>query len=324
MMSDEELEQAAGRQVARQMSAQDVLDIHADLQRAMARPDPRLRDRLKQYALEDVEGHPEWSASHVHPATSWKDLDPWLTSLGTDLFGARTYQVTAEMVELAEKLEPATPNLEELPEEDLPYPWGFMWLDKPVPSPAVDDNGRPPLLMQAVSWAVVPQLNVDVGGTDFTMQVSAVRIRKWGYNIDPRVEPRPLYLMGQHTIPTQHGIQTTLDDIRLLHMIWIMIGMEIVTSDPEMPGRQGRKRAANLRWQQTHVVRLRRSRHGEPEGGHRAVDWSCSWLVRGHWRKAPHGGTYKDGRSRTWIKPHIKGPDGAPLRASDLLYRLQR
>lgn len=334
-------EEETGRQVARQMSAQDVLDIHADLQRQLAHPEPRFAERLMQYARADVEGHPEWTASHLHPARNWNDLRPWLASLGTDLFGARTYQVTTEMVELAEKLEPATPHLSELPEEDLPYPWGFIWLDKPIPSLAVDDNGRLPLLMHAVSWAVVPQLDVDIRITDeetsargardalllpdgvATVHMSAVRIRKWGYNADMRIEPRPLYLMGQHTIPTQLGIQTTLDDIRLLHMIWIMIGMEIVTSDPEMPGRQGRKRAANLRFQQTHVVRLRRARHGEPEGGHRAVDWSCSWLVRGHWRKAPHG-TFKDGRTRTWVKPHIKGPDGAPLRASDLLYRLQR
>jgi hypothetical protein len=310
---------------ARRMSAQDVLDMHADLQRTMSHLQPRLRARLLEYAVEDVAGHPEWSASHLHPAKTWRDLEPWLASLGTDLFGARTYQVTAEMVELAEKLEPATPNLSELVEADMPHPWGFMWFDKPVPIISVDDNGRPPLLMQAVSWAMVPRLNVDLGGTDFTMTMPAVRVRKWGYNEDPRFDPRPLYLMGQQTVPVGNSIHTTVEDMRLLHMIWIMIGMEIVTSDPEVVGRQGRKRAANLRYRQVHVVRLRRAKRGEePEGEHRHVDWACSWLVRGHWRKAPHGGRFKNGSAKTWVKAHIKGPDGKPLRASDLLYRLQR
>lgn len=36
-------------------------------------------------------------------------------------------------------------------------------------------------------------------------------------------------------------------------------------------------------------------------------EYHCRWLVRGHWRH------FRDG-SRTWIRPYVKGPAGAPWR----------
>lgn len=307
------------------LSAREVLDLHADLQRSLANPEPRLLRIMLEYALDDVKANPAWAASHVNPATSSADLDPWISSLGTDLFGATTYQVTAEMTDLAMALRETTPDLEEIRAEDLPAPSGFMWFDKPVPRPSVDDDGREPLLMHAASWAPIPAMQVRENTTGQTLTMPGVRIREWGYNNDPAVYPRPLHLIGQSALPVTHGIRTTLAEHWLMHMVWILMGMEIVTVNPEEPGRHGRKRASNLRYQEIRVIRLRRSARTEkPEVAHRQVDWSCCWLVRGHWRQAPHGGTFADGRSRTWVRAHIKGPDGLPLRTADVLYRLSR
>ena len=49
----------------------------------------------------------------------------------------------------------------------------------------------------------------------------------------------------------------------------------------------------------------------------REIDWSHQWSVRGHWRQI----LGKIGRDRdenpcvgyTWVRPHVRGPDGAPL-----------
>lgn len=41
--------------------------------------------------------------------------------------------------------------------------------------------------------------------------------------------------------------------------------------------------------------------------GHGNREYHCRWLVRGHWRHLTSG-------ERTWVRPYIKGPAGAPWR----------
>jgi hypothetical protein len=312
----------------RKLSATDVLDLHADLQRSLAHPDPWLRDGMKDYAIRDVGDKPHWAASHLHPSTDIRDLDPWFRSLSSDLFGAATYQVTAEMVDLAEALTEANPDIGKIQQEDLPSDYGFMWLDKPIPRPSIEDTeDMQPLLMHAVSWALVPEMNVRIGNFGAVTRMPAVRLREWGYNNDLNVRPRPLHLMGQATIPITGGVYTNLKEHWHVHMLWILMGMEITSVRTELPGRQGAKRAKNLKHKLVRVVTLRRPEHRDsekPSATPRHIDWTCTWLVRGHYRKAPHGGTFSDGREQTWVRPHLKGPDGLPLRSTDILYKLAR
>jgi hypothetical protein len=324
------------------LTARQVLDKHADLQRALDRPSGQLQTWLAEIAQKEAEEYPAWAASHLHPAVSTRDIEPWLRSLPADLAGASTFQVTAEMVELAENLTVITPDLEVLPAEELPALWGFIWLDKPVPRPAVDDNGRPPERINAFSWAQVPAMQVRVSYNEAPGEVitmSGIRFREWAADPAWPASCGPLRFMGQVTVPvgavplavqkrmglTADRIRTVLPQHKLYHMLWILMGMEIVTSDLEPVDRHTRRRAANLRQQQVHVIRLRRATHHELKSGdHREVNWNCTWLVRGHWRQAPHGGTFRDGRARTYVKPHLKGPDGMPLKAHDILYKLCR
>jgi hypothetical protein len=310
----------------RTLSAHDVLDMHADLQRSLAKPELWLHEGMLEYAVKDVGDKPQWAASHLHPSTDMRDLDPWFRSLGGDLFGAATYQVTAEMIDLAEALMQANPEIGKICEEDLPSSEGFMWLDKPISRPSLEDGDRDPLLMHAVSWSLVPTMPVRIGDDATIGFMPAVRIREWGWNNDADVRPRPLHLMGQATIPITGGVYTNLKEHWHVHMLWILMGMTITASRTELPGRQGAKRAANLKHKLVHVITLRRPEHvsDKPSATPRHIDWSCSWLVRGHYRQAPHNGTFSDGRTQTWIKPYIKGPDGLPLRSADILYKLAR
>lgn len=62
------------------------------------------------------------------------------------------------------------------------------------------------------------------------------------------------------------------------------------------------------------VVSLRRREYEAPEGDPttRAVEWSCQWLVSGHWRAQYYPST---GQHRPkWIYPHTKGPADKPLK----------
>lgn len=48
-----------------------------------------------------------------------------------------------------------------------------------------------------------------------------------------------------------------------------------------------------------------------------AVPWSHRWEVRGHWRRLRSG-------IRTWVRPHVKGPDDKPLIRKRKVYRVSR
>lgn len=80
--------------------------------------------------------------------------------------------------------------------------------------------------------------------------------------------------------------------------------------------RHARKRAERMGIASTvKTIQLRaadRRDLGSVDGdGHR--DYSCRWMVRGHWRKQyyPKAGTH----APVWIDTHIKGPEDKPLRA---------
>lgn len=64
------------------------------------------------------------------------------------------------------------------------------------------------------------------------------------------------------------------------------------------------------------VVALRARDYEQHDGSHpREVEWSCQWLVRGHWRQHyyPVSGEHRP----LWIEPHIKGPSDKPLRVAE-------
>jgi hypothetical protein len=60
------------------------------------------------------------------------------------------------------------------------------------------------------------------------------------------------------------------------------------------------------------VVELRRleSSPHSPTDEPGSVDWSCRWVVGGHWRNQP----YKDRHELIYILPYVKGPADKPLR----------
>jgi hypothetical protein len=244
-------------------------------------------------------------------------MGPWLDSLSTDLFGATAYQVTAEIITLAENLRDHGEHATATP-EDLPAPWGFAWLDSPI---GTANTAGVELPVHAFSWAQVPSLRMGA-----TRARPGVRLRCWSYLDSP--QPWRMGLSGQVTFQLVPGGMPDDPGLRLIHKLWLLMGMEITAISRELPDRHARKRAANLRHQHVNVVTLRRPKHAQPASGgpHRHVDWSCTWIVRGHTRHYDHALKTgpNAGQTEVFIKPYLKGPDGLPLRASDILYRLSR
>lgn len=71
------------------------------------------------------------------------------------------------------------------------------------------------------------------------------------------------------------------------------------------------------------VVQLRRTESRPYESGCRgeSADWSCRWIVNGHWRNQ----AYKNKRELIYIMPYVKGPDDKPLKVPNhTVYQVSR
>jgi len=69
-------------------------------------------------------------------------------------------------------------------------------------------------------------------------------------------------------------------------------------------------------------VVILRTKHYKPSGEEVDVEWSCQWLVRGHWRQQPYPseGIYRP----IWIEPYIKGPEDKPMKNPEKIFDVKR
>lgn len=70
------------------------------------------------------------------------------------------------------------------------------------------------------------------------------------------------------------------------------------------------------------IVRLRSTIHRSPEGPNELVDWTCRWIVRGHWREQWYPSLKK--HQPKWITLYIKGPEDKPLKDPRRLFAVVR
>lgn len=70
------------------------------------------------------------------------------------------------------------------------------------------------------------------------------------------------------------------------------------------------------------VVQLRRLESRTNVGDSESVEWSCRWIVNGHWRNQP----YANGETKLiYILPYVKGPADMPLKIpSHTVYSVSR
>ena len=73
------------------------------------------------------------------------------------------------------------------------------------------------------------------------------------------------------------------------------------------------KRRGHKPPQAVRVVTLRRSEHSHSISEN-TREYTCQWMVSGHWRRL-HEPRKSDGTRIVYVRPHIKGPDHAPLKA---------
>lgn len=351
-----------------------VLDYHVKLHDRLARPDHFTAQFFHTFA-KDVfnKNGVEWGSRMFFPYAAWADVSAarmWCGDLAKSLFQARTFQVTAEMVDAVTaiyerrvsaadaegdprlfKADGRPRSLMHVEEHELPAPHGFVWLDKP--HTGLDRWGRV-VCDRALTWGLVSVRYHD-GQT-----MPGLRLTSWYLVGDPDsydgqrpddLESRLGPLILNHTsvfpfgerIPAGREVEGAITSDNLIawaHALWVFMDTEIVAQPKPPIDRAARRRTLrSIKQNEVTVVLLRKiaARPHEEDGEHQAIDWTCRWLVSGHWRHlsryevtrhhalpGPGGRCLTCDEQITWIKPYIKGPDGLPLRATDKLYKLAR
>ena len=120
-------------------------------------------------------------------------------------------------------------------------------------------------------------------------------------------------------------VEAPAKDLRFLTVVWRLMGQTLadVREETRMPKATRRLvQRTNLPDSKVSVILLRHK--SRPTDGHREVQWTHRWLVRGYWRRQWYGSGENRYSDDIWIHPHIKGPEGAPILIRDHINALVR
>ena len=371
--------------VRKTWTAGQVLEHHTWLTERFAHPTGAILDYVRYFVTDSYRKNPQRAQGMFYPADLRPLGDAEVPDPGTGvaqqicgvvsrgLRNSLTFEVTEEMVQVMRQVHDKTQeNVAWLDEAELPCPSGFAWLDSPWP---IIDAWANYIPIRALTWDLdYAWASMEKGQPRRT---ACVRIGLWTYMDDDVAYGRwdgqehraqaTSDAMGELTFmhiallpfgaefefgPGADAKKSGDSILGILHTLWMFLGMEIVSTEPaaDVP-RLARKRALkSLKHGEVKVVTLRKIRHVKSGDivNPRDIDWSCRWVVQGHWR---HIDRYEGERHRairevrrgekydtcavctsrgeevrvTWIAPYMKGPDGAPLKSADkLVYRLSR
>jgi hypothetical protein len=326
-------------------------------------------------------GHESRVSLMFYPYTRPEQAPYLINDLSKGLMNARTYQVTSEMCDAVSGMyEKTSQHIQAIDPEQLggiASDCGLAWLDTPWMH---QDLYGKSLSCRAVSWAPVsvrfsyasrnltdgfgrslPEPEPSTGlGWRITMW-SWPAVDEGDYVLEKHPETRefleqfgPLVMLHTMVWPAEvrfsgksDGGSPGSDPRSWLRCLWLMLDSEItVTRKATDITKEARKRNqhSKMRFSDVNIVTLRRTKASgleDFEPGHHVVDWSCRWMVQGHWR---HVGSYDQvshhaypsrdsgdprchrcGNKIAYVRPYLKGPDHAPLRQTGkTLYRLSR
>lgn len=122
--------------------------------------------------------------------------------------------------------------------------------------------------------------------------------------IAPRVLGVPL---TRETVTNTYGISTVAALLEFMNL-------EIAALSDNQVTRQVRRalQRKNQPSPEIRTVILRRKRSERAGSPHSEIDWSCRWLVGGHWRNQWFPKTSE--HRPVYVAPHVKGPEGKPFR----------
>ncbi len=265
------------------------------------------------------------------------------------LSAAELYFVAADMTELAVTAGESLPDFH-LEPEDVPTLTGFVVFAEPIGS-YVNTDAEPPdrVPIVAASWGQYDTEFLPRGGlwvTYYSPTDFAATER-----MAPRLTGRPLRDRERERIRASKGPLTWDNEallgygsnlkagykpgdsharaneggifapwVQTLRATWLLMNQgHVVEVEDLQPDRAAARRARRdgLAASPVRLIHLRRAtrEQGAPADDHRAREYTCRWMVRGHWRQQwyPRRGVHRP----VWINPHLKGPEDKPLRTGE-------
>lgn len=224
-----------------------------------------------------------------------------------------------------------------LHKDALPSKYGFYWLGKPMKIQLSTDHNYERDVV-AFSWSqaehteFVPALGIPAirEGVIVTLYRShnlkdEMKIDWapygslfWAYgNSTERVCDPDWYRRDEFAPENRSFIPPLLPFFKFFAAACSFIEQKILVQSPEKVDRPTRRRLGK-EWRPEPLVRVvelrkqevrnyqERGEAGEP------VEWSCRWLVQGHWRNQWYPS--RNEHAPAWIGPYVKGPEDKPLK----------
>lgn len=246
----------------------------------------------------------------------------------TALRQAVPYFVDNQICRLLEDVFGGIPDIPLLTEL-VPEPSGFVWLAHPLFLEEIHShvfNGSHRLSLQALSWHKTHfnggdglRIFIYGQGRAYPLIFSSM-IWRWGESRTSEAELKAKMALPTNQYPEFNKSQTLCRRWILAFLSFINQRL-LVASPRHVTERSARRRIA--KWgpdpPTVRVIVLRkqdRNRSSEPTP--EEMNWSCQWVVRGHWRQ--HWFPSVRAHKALWIHPHVKGPENKPLKrpAADL------
>lgn len=285
----------------------------------------------KQFELVDIwrgQKGEAW-ASIMHPrmmqaqgaAPSLKDIQRMEAH---ELENADPYFVAKDICELIEATAPTIPDVPLLADM-LPTPFGWVYLEKscPIEPPSqieVSPFGNPPRL-KAFSWGLeytkkAGQVTDGIGMAiyeDGTPVPYPLEILTWPFGTGSDWGKDAGFSATK--IEEDVARKRTQAICRYILTLFSFLKQRLIAISHQRVTRQTRKRYEK-RWAREapliKVILLRVKEYREKKGEGTEVEWSCRWIVRGHWRAQWYRSIVS--HKAIWITPYIKGPEGKPLK----------
>ncbi|GAA2455770.1 hypothetical protein GCM10010191_88770 [Actinomadura vinacea] len=266
------------------------------------------------------------------------------------LRAAELYFVSAEMTTLAVAAGESLPDFR-LEPPDVPSPAGFIVFAEPIGSYINTDGGftaRVPIV--AVCWGpcdlpAFPRGGVwftyyaptDFAGLERMLATQAGRPARSAERARLRQIRGPLTwdneaAIGYGSQAKAHykpGDSHTGDPdsfapwAQTLRAAWLLMNQPNIAEAEDLHGTRASARRDQRDGLPTGPVRLLHLRPatrapGAPDDDHAARQYTCRWMVKGHWRQQwyPSRKVHRP----IWINPHIKGPDGKPLKTGETVH----
>lgn len=355
-MSDEPFRWATGEDVFTQsvidLRPAELLKHHADLANLYRNPNRTMSLYMQEFMMG---GQERCSTDGFAPVGMFYPIVPdrarpeqitlqqgelMAKVIGHDLQQSITYQVTEEMVDIMRAVHDRTvKDVTVLQEAEMPCDAGFAWFD--LAWPIIDRLGQP-YYIRAVSWKYLQVIK----------QFPCARFTLW---VHPENDPADIRAASEyisqgllsmvHTAAVPFGVQLEVPPqdrgesyLGMVSVLWMFLQMEITsTAQPKIKNHYRKQALKSLKHDTVNVVMLRRIKHVTETADAQPVDWSCRWVVQGHYRHqaapehAHHAVPVGDdkhcavcGGSTEYVRPYLKGPDGKPIRVSNSIMRLAR